>query len=203
MVSEPVQHNQSVALRVLAIVRDAPTEKLMSRTLAQAGQGDELSIATDLAEGLARTLADAPDIVFVDVSLGRTAGLATVHHLCAVAPEVIVYALATSDALELGTKALALGGAGLLVLPLSGDELLTCLADVRTRRAERQNLERLAREASRSRLGATLLSRVTEVSQARTRRDAARRLAEVLVSEAGAGKALVYLSAADGSRQLE
>ena len=194
--------DSAVSLRILAILKDAPTVQLMSRTLEQGEHGDRLSVATDLAEGLARTVAESPDVVFVDVSLNKTAGLATVHHVCAVAPNVTVFALAPSEALELGTKALALGGSGLLVLPLSGDELLTCLADVRTRHGERAKLERLAREADRNRVGATLLSRVSEISEARTRRDAAQRLAEVLVAEAGVRQVLVYLSAAEGSRQL-
>ena len=191
-----------VPLRVLAILKDAPTAQLMSRVVEHTEHDDQLSIATDLAEGLARTVAETPDVVFVDVSLNKTAGLATVHHVCAVAPNVTVFALAPSEALELGTKALALGGSGLLVLPLSGDELLTCLSDVRTRHGERYTLERLAREADRNRVGATLLSRIAEISEARTRREAAQRLADVLVAEASVRQVLVYLSASEGSRQL-
>jgi DNA-binding response OmpR family regulator/GGDEF domain-containing protein len=201
-VSESACFSPVFPLRILAILRDPPTAQLMSRTVAQNGLGDELSIATDLAEGLARSLAEAPHVVFVDVSLGKTAGLATVHHLRAAIPQATIYALAASEVLELGTQALALGAAGLLVSPLSGDELLTCLAEVRTRHAERRQLELLSREANRSRAGATLLSRVIEISEARTRRDAAERLADVLFDEAGAHPVLVYLAAAEGARQL-
>jgi PleD family two-component response regulator len=194
------QTSSSASLSVMAIADDRGTIELMARVLERSG--DALSVATNLAEGLARTAAEVPDIVFVDVSLGRNAGLAVVHHLRAVAPTVSVYAMAQSDKLELGTQAVSLGGAGLVMLPLSGDELLTVLADVRARRSERQLREQLEHEAARSRQGASLLARMTELADSRTRREAAESLAELMTGEAGAKVAIVYLPAGEGSRQL-
>jgi GGDEF domain-containing protein len=147
-------------------------------------------------------VAEAPDIVLIDVSLGNNAGLAVVHYLRSVAPDVVVYALARTDTLELGTQAVALGGAGLLMLPLSGDELLNVMGEVRTRRAERAERLRLELMAQRSQRGATLVARVAEISHARNRRDAAEQLARVLVQHGGLGGVLVYLPAGAGSRQL-
>ncbi len=189
-----------VSVRVLAILDDAGAIELMQRALA--GSGDELGVATDLAEGLARTVAEGPDVVLVNVSLGNNAGLAVVHHLRAVAPNVAVYALAGADAVELGTQAVALGSAGLLMLPSSGDEILTLVGDVRTRLAEREQRRRLEREAKESRLGASLVARVAEIADAPTRRHAAERLAALLEEDAGANPVLVYLPAGEGSRQL-
>jgi len=185
---------------VLAILDDAETIELMERALA--GSGDELAVATDLAEGLARTVAEAPDIVLVDVALGNNAGLAIVHHLRAVAPNVAVYALARSDAVELGTQAVALGGAGLLMLPSSGDELLTLVGDVRARLAEREQRRRLEREATESRRGVSLVSRIASIAEAPNRRSAAEQLARMLEEDAGASPVLVYLPAGERSRQL-
>lgn len=189
-----------VVLRVLAILEDAEAIQLMHNAFA--GSGDEFVVATDLAEGLARTAAEAPDVVLVDVSMGKNAGLAVVHHLRAVAPNVVVYALARHDAVELGTQAVALGGTGLLMLPSSGDELLNAVGEVRTRLAEREQRRRLEREATRSRRGASLVARVAEIAEARSRRRAAERLAELLEEDAGAKPVLVYLPASEGSRQL-
>jgi PleD family two-component response regulator len=195
-----LQPSVDITLSVMVIIDDHPTIELMQRTLD--GSGDTLSVATNLAEGLARTASEVPDIVFVDVSLGRNAGLAVVHHLRAIAPTVQVFALARADRLELGTQAVSLGGAGLVMLPLSGDELLTVLSDVRSRRGERLLREKLEREAHESRRGASLLGRVAELAEARTRREAAVSLIALLAEEVGAATAIVYLPAGEGSRQL-
>ena len=187
-------------LNVVAIVPDATTIELMSATLK--GSGDRLSVATDLAEGLARVSAQVPDVAFVDVTLGDSAGLAVLHHVRALAPNVVVFALTSADRLDLGVQAVALGGAGVLVKPLSGDELLNALSDVRTRigeRLERADLLRAARSAAR---GASLSGDIAEIASAKTRREAAQRIAQVMGGAAGAEDVVVYLPAAEGSRQL-
>src|SRR5690606_15659506 len=106
------------------------------------------------------------------------------------------------DRLELGSQAASLGGAGLVMLPVTGDELLTVLADVRARRSERLLREKLERQAQESRRGASLLASVAELAESRTRRDAVSALVELLRSEVGAKTAIAYLSAGEGSRQL-
>jgi GGDEF domain-containing protein/ActR/RegA family two-component response regulator len=193
-VGEPLE------LHVVAVVADAATIQLMHRTLDTSG--DRLTVATDLAEGLARAASEVPDVVLVDVALGKNAGLAVVHHVRAISPGVQVYALARAEHLALGAQAVALGGTGVLMMPLSGDELLTALSDVRTRRAEREVRVRLEREAAASRRGVSVVTQVAEIAEARNRRDAAERLARLLVDSAGAKRALVYLPAGEGSRQL-
>ncbi len=187
-------------LNVVAIVPDAATIELISATLK--GSGDRLSVATDLAEGLSRVSAQVPDVAFVDITLGDSAGLAVLHHVRVLAPNVSVFALTTSDRLDLGVQAVALGGAGVLVKPISGDELLNALSDVRTRigeRLERADLLRAARSAAR---GASLSGDIAEIASAKTRREAAQRVAQVIAVAAGAEDVVVYLPAAEGSRQL-
>ncbi|HEY6081665.1 MAG TPA: response regulator [Polyangiaceae bacterium] len=190
----------ALELNVVAIVPDAATIELMSATLK--GGGDRLSVATDLAEGLTRVSAQVPDVAFVDVTLGDGAGLAVLHHVRALAPSVWVFALTQPDRLDLGVQAVALGGAGVLVRPISGDELLNALSDVRTRiseRLERADLLRAARSAAR---GASLSSDIAEIASATSRREAAQRIAQVMGAAAGAEQVVVYLPAAEGSRQL-
>jgi DNA-binding response OmpR family regulator len=198
--SEPVRSMPFTDLHVVAIVADAHTIELMERVIV--GSFDRLTVATDLAEGLARAASEVPDLVFVDVTLGKNAGLAVVHHLRAVSPGVQVYALARAEHLAIGAQAVALGGAGVLVMPLSGDELLTAMADVRTRRAEREERLRLERQNAASNRAASVVARIAEIADARNRREGAERLAEVLVQGAGAKLALIYLPAGEGSRQL-
>jgi DNA-binding response OmpR family regulator/GGDEF domain-containing protein len=190
----------ALELNVVAIVPDAATIELMSATLK--ASGDRLSVATDLAEGLSRVSAQVPDVAFVDVTLGDSAGLAVLHHVRALAPSVAVFAITRADRLDLGVQAVALGGAGVLVQPISGDELMNALSDVRTRigeRLERADLLKAARSAAR---GASLSGDIAEIASAKSRREAAQRVAQVIAVAAGAEQVVVYLPAAEGARQL-
>lgn len=187
-------------LNVVAIVPDAATIELMSAALR--GTGDRLSVATDLAEGLARVSAHVPDVAFVDVMLGDSAGLAVLHHVRALAPNVAVFALTRADRLDLGVQAVALGASGVLVKPLGGDELLNALSDVRTRIAERLERAELLRAARSAARGATLSNDIAEIASAKTRREAAQRIAQVAAAAAGAEQVVVYLPAAEGARQM-
>jgi len=190
----------SLPLSVIAIVTDAEAIDLISRTLAFSG--DHLSVATDLAEGLTRVTHQVPDVALVDVTLGESAGLAVLHHIRALAPSSTVFALTRPERLELGTQAMALGGSGMLVLPLAGDELLTALADVRTRMAERAARVELERVAVATRRDLQLLSGLAEICEATSRREAAVWLSRVLSDVGGASRVLVYLPAGEGSREL-
>jgi ActR/RegA family two-component response regulator/GGDEF domain-containing protein len=187
-------------LNVVAIVSSPDAIEILSRTLSQSG--DQLSVATDLAEGLVRISSQVPDVAFVDVTLGDGAGLAVLHHIRALAPNVTVFALTGAERLSLGVQASALGSAGTLVLPLSGDELLNALSDVRTRLVERLERLRLERAASMSLRHVSLVEQVAELAEAATRREAAERLSDILVNGIGASSAAVYVPAAEGSRQL-
>lgn len=187
-------------LNVVAIVSNADAVEVMNRTLGQSG--DRLSVATDLAEGLVRISSQVPDVAFVDVTMGEGAGLAVLHHVRALAPHVTVFALTGADALALGVQATALGSAGTLVMPLSGDELMNALGDVRTRLAEREERLRLERAAAASSRHIALVEQVAELAEAPSRRDAADRLSELLINGVGLTLAAVYVPAAEGSRQL-
>jgi DNA-binding response OmpR family regulator/GGDEF domain-containing protein len=196
-----VSHDaSSYDLNVVAIVSSSDAIEVMSRTLVQSG--DRLSVATDLAEGLVRISSQVPDVALVDVTLGEGAGLAVLHHIQALAPQVTVFALTDADRLGLGIQAAALGSAGTLVMPLSGDELLNALSNVRTRLAERVERLRLERAAAATLRDVSLVEQVAEIAEAATRRDAAERLTELLVDGVGVRMAAVYVPAAEGSRQL-
>jgi ActR/RegA family two-component response regulator/GGDEF domain-containing protein len=193
---------RNTALHVMAIVEDEALASMMQRIVERQATGDRLSVCSDLAEALASAVAEAPEVVFIDVSIGRGGGLAVIHHLRAVAPDILIYALCDANTLQLGTQAVALGGTGLLMLPLAGDEFLGVLGQVRGRRAEREDRARLERVAMRQRKGESLVSRVAEISEAPTRKEAAERLAALLVEEARAVQVVVYLPAGEGSKQM-
>jgi GGDEF domain-containing protein/ActR/RegA family two-component response regulator len=189
---------KTTRLTVLAIVDAAPIVQLFSRVLPD----DQVLIATTLAEGLSLAASVAPDLAFVDVSLGHNAGLALVHHLRAVAPNATVYALASEASLHIGAQAVALGGAGLIMMPPSGDEILSAVANVRARlmaASEKQSLEHQADFARRAAESAT---RIAALAECTDRRDAARKLAYVFTDMSGAEGAAVYVPASEGSSEL-
>ncbi|WP_438025306.1 diguanylate cyclase domain-containing protein [Sorangium sp. So ce233] len=186
------------SLKVLAVIADEPTHTLFSRVITS----DELMLASDLAEGIALAEAAAPDVAFIDVGLGEGAGLAMVHHLKALAPEATVFALATRAELEAGAHAVALGGAGLFLLPLGGDEVLNAVGSVRLRFAERALRIQLEQESARSARAAGWIARVAELADARDRNAAAQQVAEVFVEATGAAAAAVYLTVGERSSEL-
>ncbi|WP_437316273.1 diguanylate cyclase domain-containing protein [Sorangium sp. So ce385] len=187
-----------ISLKVLAVIADEATHTLFSRVITS----DELMLASDLAEGIALAETAAPDVAFIDVGLGDGAGLAMVHHLKALAPEATVFALATRAQLEAGAHAVALGGAGLFLLPLGGDEVLNAVGSVRVRFAERALRVQLEQESARSARAAGWIARVAELADARDRNAAAQQVAEVFVEATGAAAAAVYLTVGERSTEL-
>jgi PleD family two-component response regulator len=187
-------------LSILAIVEPRPLADLFGRVFA--ATDDRVTVAGSLAEGLTLAAAEAPDLAFVDVSLGHNAGLALVHHLRAVAPGAMIYALASESSLHIGAQAVALGGSGLIMMPPSGDELLSAAGEARARLAaaqERRNLEERAQFSARV---AESAGRVAGLAECGDRREAARRLAQIFSEMSGATAALVYIPASEGSNEL-
>jgi ActR/RegA family two-component response regulator/GGDEF domain-containing protein len=187
------------ALHVVAIVADEETKILLERTLSRSG--DALAIAATLADGLARVSTEVPDVALVDVALGQNAGLAVIHHIRALAPQVAIYALTSQSRLELGSAAMALGATGVLVTPLTGDDVLTTLTGVRSRVAEQEHVRDIERRADVFRIESRLFARVAQLAECETRREASEKLLEAL-ADSGARRALVYLPAGEGAREL-
>ncbi len=191
--------SSATALTVVGIVADEPARALLERTLASSG--DELTITDTLADGLARVSTEVPDVALIDVALGQNAGLAVIHHIRALAPHVAIFALTHQSRLELGSAAMALGATGVLVMPLTGDDVLTSLAGLRTRRAEQEHVREVERRVQVLRAESRLFARVAELAECDTRREASEKLLEALAAS-GARRALVYLPAAEGAREL-
>jgi ActR/RegA family two-component response regulator/GGDEF domain-containing protein len=187
------------ALHVVAIVADDETKLLLERTVARSG--DVLAVTTTLADGLARVSTEVPDVALVDVALGQNAGLAVIHHIRALAPQTAIYALTSQSRLELGSAAMALGATGVLVMPLTGDDVLTSLAGVRSRVAEQEHVREIERRADVFRIESRLFARVAELAECETRREASEKLLDAL-ADSGARRSLVYLPAGEGAREL-
>jgi ActR/RegA family two-component response regulator len=187
-------------LTVLAIVDSPPVAQLFSRVFST--PDDRILVATTLPEGLTLAASEKPDLAFVDVSLGHNAGLALVHHVRAVAPSATVYALASEAALHIGAQAVALGGSGLILMPPSGDELLSAASEVRARIASASERKHLAHQADLARRGAESAVRIAALAECADRREAGKRLARIFAETAHAKSAAIYIPASEGSSEL-
>ncbi len=195
-VAAPTIRSGGPRLTVAAIVSDPAARALFPKVV----QRDVLLLTDDLAEGLALSEATPPDIAFVEIGMGEGAGLALVHHLKAVVPNVSVYALASRVALEAAANAVALGGAGLIMMPVAGDDILSAISAVKGKLAERAMRADLERASLAYARAAGWMARVAELADSPGRTAAAERFVEVLLEATGAGSAAVYLA---GERDTE
>ncbi len=187
-------------LQVLALVPPGHDAEVLTRAFADTR--DELTVLEGLEEGLLHAEAALPDLAILDVTLGGNAGLAMVHHLRALAPALPIVVLTPPEHLALASQALALGAAGIIVAPLSGDELLTLVARQRERRAERAERRRLVAYQRRAQRAALVAQRAAELVELSDSKRAAQHLAGLLTRELDCRQALVYLPVAAGQRQL-
>ena len=174
----------------LAIVADEATADLFRRVLSR----DRLVVAADLAEGIALAEAEAPEVVFVDVGVADGAGLALVHHIKVVAAGATVFALAAASGVAAGAHAVALGAAGLFILPLGGDEVLNAVHAVRARLVERAARGQLLAELRAHARATEWIRRMVELGPLPDWEMVASEVADVLVDATGSAGAAVYVT---------
>ena len=185
------------ALTVAAIVADQAARALFAKVVRE----DRLIITGDVAEGVSVCEESQPDVAFVEIGMHDGAGLALVHHVKAVVPSVTVYALSTRDALEAAANAVALGGAGVIMMPLAGDDVLSAISAVKGKLADqalRTELERIRQREARTTAWMSALADLAGSSGAAA---AAERLVEVLAEVTGSASA-IYLAGADRPAEL-
>ncbi len=190
---------QAARFRVLLLVDDESSRRVAAAVLPEAGC--QVVQATTPAEAILLATEAVPDVALVHVAMGAGAGLALVHHLRALRPDLVVHALARPDELQLAAQALSLGSAGLLLLPLAGDELLSAVADLRARSVERELRRSLQLAAEQVRSATEWAQQAFAAVGAGSRGRAAEQLAD-LWRRMGAERALVFLPAGAGLRQL-
>lgn len=173
---------------VLAVVSDAVTADLFRRVLSR----DRLVITSDLGDGITLAEAESPEVVFVDVSDG--AGLALVHHIKVVAPGATVFALGSAQGVETGSHAVALGAAGLFILPLGGDEVLNAVHAVRARLVERAARVRLLADLRAHARASEWIRRMVELVDAPDWEVVAGEVAEVFAEASAGDGAAVYVA---------
>jgi hypothetical protein len=88
------------------------------------------------------------------------------------------------------------------MLPLGGDEVLNAVSLVKARKAEKTVRAELMQQILMSARAAGWVARMAELAEAKSRDDAARRLAEVLMEATGASGAVVYLANPERAEDL-
>lgn len=187
-------------LTVLAVVGEGPRATIFDRVFG--ANGDRVFLAHDSKAAVELATSERPDLAFIDLSLDHKAGLALVHHLRALTPEAAVYALTQPEALQLGTQALALGSAGIILLPASGDELTSAANDVRQRREALREREALLAEVDLARLAVASVAKIAELAEAQDRNQAAAQLAAIFAETTGALGVAVFVKATEHSNRL-
>jgi ActR/RegA family two-component response regulator len=183
---------------VLAVVADDETAELFQRVLSR----DRLLLAGDMAEGIALAEAESPEIVFIDVGAADGAGLALVHHIKVVAAGATVFALAPPSNVATGAHAVALGAAGLFVLPLGGDEVLNAVHAVRARLVERAARSQLHSELRSHARATEWIRRTVEIADLPDWEMVATEVADVFCEATSSAGAAVYVARDDRDGEL-
>lgn len=184
------------AITVAAIVSDLSARALFAKVV----RADRLIITGDVAEGVSVCEENQPDIAFVEIGMHDGAGLALVHHVKAVVPSITVYALSTREALEAASNAVALGGAGIIMLPLAGDDILSAISTVKGKLADLALRTELDRARQRETRTAAWMAAVADLGGL-SRAAAAERFVEVLAQVTGSASA-VYLAGFERPAEL-
>ncbi len=188
------------ALSVLVVAGDEGVRELARDVLVQAG--DQVLVASGIPSGIASAERHPPDLAFVDVGLGQGAALALVHHLRALGDATYVIAMATKETLEIAAHALSLGASGLLLMPPSGDELLSAATTARTRRGRDAERTAMRREVEETKRLMNYGGRLAALGAGTSMDDVGGGVAQTFREITGAPVVLVYAQAATDSQDL-
>jgi excisionase family DNA binding protein len=136
---------QSKPFRILVVDDDEQVLSLFQRLL---GETQEVDLARDGAEALAKAQQRSYGLVFLDVRLpGELNGVATLERLKALQPDAIVVMMSGYSVEEDVKRAMALGAADFLRKPIEDlDEIMTIEEVARYLNLHELTVRRLARE---------------------------------------------------------
>ena len=136
-------------LRVLIVTLDRDDARFASAVLAD--HGDDAHVAEGVTDALVRLTRETFDLVLLSLAMPHGDGLALVHHLRALYPDVDVVCVANSTEVEQSAHAMALGVLTTVMRPLTGDAVLVAADRARERRLLIRERARLSVEGATSR----------------------------------------------------
>ncbi|MEO8878155.1 MAG: hypothetical protein ABI461_21360, partial [Polyangiaceae bacterium] len=184
----------SMRQQLTAIVVSADKEVLGVVERALLSGGDSAVLVMDIAEAIAVASSRDASIAFIDVTLAGTGGLALVHHLLAVRPDVSIYVMAPPAKTTHALEGLALGASGMLPLPATGDSVMRAMNDVRAKKEAAARVADLEHELHLVRNTVRQMQQVAKLAAGAPRRELARASAEAIAESCGAMAVAVYFS---------
>lgn len=175
-----------------ALVVSSDTEILGICGRALTASGDSAYAVMDLAEAIAMATSRDTSIAFIDVALAGTGGLALVHHLLAVRPDVSIYVMSTQDKMGKALEGIALGATGIIPLPATGDAVMRAVSEVRAKKEATARVADLEHELHLVRSTVRQMQRVTAMAAGAPRRELARGAAEAIAEACGAMAVAIY-----------
>jgi diguanylate cyclase (GGDEF)-like protein len=144
-------------LRVLIVTLEPDDARFLSGVLSD--HGDDAQIADGVTDALMRLTREPFDLVLLSLAMPNGGGLALVHHLRALYPDVDVVCVASSAEIEQSAHAMALGVLTTVMRPLTGDAVLVAADRARERRMLIRERARLSAEGATSRRRSAMYAR--------------------------------------------
>lgn len=184
-------------LRVLVVPGSEAEAKFIVSVLED--HGDTAVVVGNAQEALAQLATTSFEVAFVSMGLPRGDGLALVHHVRALHPEVDVVVVATANEIQDTVHAHALGVLHSVLHPLTGDAVLVAADRARERRLLAAERARLADEGAASRRRTATYARcaafVAETDLGRV----ARLVLDACAGELQVDEGVVYVPTASGT----
>lgn len=188
-------------LRVLAVVDDDAIARAIAHVVTE--DGDMFLSAESVAEAVTTATDSGADIAFVELRIEEGAALALCHHLEAVSPGVVVYAIVHPNEIERGAEAMSLGAAGVIVAPPTGDAIARVLASVKAETARLHQVNLLEQKLAKERKRLETYDRLVRFARGAAPSDAVRAIVDgVAQLSAAEGVALYATFGKDDSERV-
>jgi DNA-binding NarL/FixJ family response regulator len=115
----------------LLIVDDHPIYAEGLRNLLSSWGYEDVSIARDGPEAVARANVDRPEVVLMDIGLPGMDGIEAASEIKKIRPETKIVMLTSLGEEESLLRAIRAGASGYLIKTLSGEDLVRCLSDLK------------------------------------------------------------------------
>lgn len=187
-------------LRVLVATPEPDDARFISAVLSD--HGDDAQIADGVTDALARLTREPYDLVLVSLAMPHGGGLALVHHLRALYPDVDVVCVASSTEVEQSAHAMALGVLTTVMRPLTGDGVLVAADRARERRMLIRERARLSVEGATSRRRSATYARCAAFVSETEQTAIATRVLDACAGEVPSLAAAIYVPEDSSSQRL-